>query len=93
MTKVVVGKNLDRHTYIVADSYIVAEDGSRKNFTHEPTVRDLLEIADPEYARSSYNLVGTTIDAGNIDKTFPQLGVADGVTTYLLAVAKADNAV
>lgn len=75
MVKVFVGNNVKRESVIV--------DGNT-------TLRQVLEDAGIDYTRSATHLDGQSLRAGELDKTFNELGVTE--RCFLLNVAKADNA-
>ena len=75
MIKVTVGNNVERTSVIVDENV---------------TLKSVLEQVEFDYSRTSMNLDGTTLKAGDINKTFAEFGITD--SCYLLAVAKADNA-
>lgn len=75
MVKVIVGNNLKRENVVVSG---------------DTTLRSVLENANIDYSRGSMTLDGSTIEAGGLDKTFNEYGIAD--KCYLLNVVKADNA-
>ena len=75
MIKVTIGNNLKRETVIVSG---------------DTTLRSVLENANIDYTRGSMTLDGSTIEAGGLDKTFNDYGIAE--KCWLLNVVKADNA-
>jgi len=75
MVKVVVGNNVKRESVIV--------DGGT-------TLRKVLEDAGIDYTRGVMHLDGSSLQAGDLDKTFAQFGITD--KCFLLNVVKADNA-
>lgn len=75
MVKVVVGNNVKRETVIVDSS---------------ATLRSVLEDAGIDYTRGVMHLDGSSLNPGDLDKTFAQLGI--GEKCFLLNVVKADNA-
>ncbi len=75
MIKVVTGNNLKRSEVIVESS---------------ATLRQVLENNDIDYTRGVIHLDGVSIGAGDLDKTFAQMGITE--KCYLLNVVKADNA-
>lgn len=75
MVKVVVGNNVKRESVIV-DSSI--------------TLRSVLEDAGIDYTRGVMHLDGSSLQAGDLDKTFSDFGIAE--KCFLLNVVKADNA-
>ena len=74
--KVIMGTNTNR----VTDMY-------EGNTT---TLRSALEAHDIDYTRGM-NLDGVTLGAGDLDKTFAQMGVTAD-KCFLVSVAKQDNA-
>lgn len=80
MIKAVVGNNVKRETVIVSET---------------ATLRTALEQGEIDYADGVLHLDGSTIAAGDLNKTFAELGY-DGSEgkdkCFLLSVAKADNA-
>lgn len=75
MVKVVVGNNVKRESVIVDSS---------------TTLRNVLEDAGIDYTRGVMHLDGSTLAAGDLDKTFNDFGIAE--KCFLLNVVKADNA-
>jgi len=75
MIKVVVGNNVKRESVIV--------DGNT-------TLRKVLEDAGIDYTRGVMHLDGSSLQAGDLDKTFTSFGITD--KCFLLNVVKADNA-
>lgn len=75
MIKVVVGNNVKRETVIVDAN---------------TTLRAVLEDAGVEYTRGVMHLDGSSLNPGDLDKTFASLGITE--KCYLLNVVKADNA-
>ena len=75
MVKVVVGNNVKRESVIV--------DGGT-------TLRKVLEDAGIDYTRGVMHLDGSSLQPGDLDKTFTQFGITD--KCFLLNVVKADNA-
>lgn len=75
MIKVVVGNNVKRETVIVDES---------------TTLRTVLEDANVDYTRGVMHLDGSSLNPGDLDKTFASLGITE--KCYLLNVVKADNA-
>lgn len=75
MIKVTIGNNLKRETVIVSG---------------DTTLRSVLENANIDYTRGSMTLDGSPIEAGGLDKTFNDYGIAE--KCWLLNVVKADNA-
>lgn len=75
MIKVVVGNNVKRETVIVDAN---------------TTLRRVLEDAGVDYTRGVMHLDGSSLNPGDLDKTFASLGITE--KCYLLNVVKADNA-
>ena len=75
MIKVVVGNNVKRETVIVDAN---------------TTLRTVLEDANVDYTRGVMHLDGSSLNPGDLDKTFASLGITE--KCYLLSVVKADNA-
>ena len=75
MIKVTIGNNVKR-TSEVLDA--------------NTTLREALEMADIDYTRGMMNLDGSTLNPGDLDKTFADFGITE--KCYLLNVVKADNA-
>lgn len=75
MIKVVVGNNVKRETVIVEKTV---------------TLRSVLENANVDYTRGVMHLDGSTLNPGDLDKTFEAFGITE--KCYLLNVVKADNA-
>ena len=75
MVKVVVGNNVKRETAIVDSS---------------TTLRNVLEDAGIDYTRGVMHLDGSSLNPGDLDKTFEQFGITE--KCFLLNVVKADNA-
>lgn len=75
MIKVVVGNNVKRETVIVDAN---------------TTLRTVLEDANVDYTRGVMHLDGSSLNPGDLDKTFASLGITE--KCYLLNVLKADNA-
>lgn len=75
MIKVVVGNNVKRETVIVDAN---------------TTLRTVLEDANVDYTRGVMHLNGSSLNPGDLDKTFASLGITE--KCYLLNVVKADNA-
>lgn len=46
-----------------------------------------------DISRSMVNLNGATLNAASVNKTFEELGVADGSTANLNSIVKADGAI
>ena len=75
MVKVVVGNNVKRETVIVDST---------------TTLRTVLEDAGIDYTRGVMHLDGSSLNPGDLDKTFAQFGITE--KCFLLKVVKADNA-
>ena len=75
MVKVVVGNNVKRETVIVDST---------------TTLRTVLEDAGIDYTRGVMHLDGSSLNPGDLDKTFVQFGITE--KCFLLNVVKADNA-
>ena len=75
MIKVTMGNNVKRKTEILDEN---------------TTLREALEIAEIDYTTGIMNLDGSTLNPGDLDKTFADFGIAE--KCYLLNVVKADNA-
>lgn len=75
MIKVTVGNNVKRNSVIVDEA---------------TTLRAVLEDNEIDYTRGTMHLDGSTLQPGDLDKTFEQMGIRE--KTFLLNVVKADNA-
>lgn len=75
MVKVTVGNNVKRETVIVEST---------------ETLRTTLENAQIDYTRGMTTLDGTTLAAGDLDKTYAEHGITE--KCFVLNVVKADNA-
>jgi hypothetical protein len=75
MIKVTIGNNVKRKTEILDEN---------------TTLREALEEAEIDYTRGIMNLDGSTLDPGDLDRTFADFGITE--KCYLLNVVKADNA-
>ena len=75
MIKVVVGNNVKRETVIVDPT---------------TTLRTVLEDANVDYTRGVMHLDGSSLNPGDLDKSFASMGITE--KCYLLNVVKADNA-
>ena len=76
MIKVTMGNNVKRTSKILDEN---------------TTLREALEDAEIDYARGVINLDGSSLNPGDLDKTFADFGITE--KCYLLNVIKADNAV
>ncbi len=75
MIKAIIGNNLGRQEYHLRPT---------------TSLRSALEGAGIDYSRGSMHLDGATLQAGDLDKTFAELGIQE--KCFLLNVIKADNA-
>jgi len=75
MIKVTMGNNVKRKAEIVDET---------------TTLREALERAEIDYTTGIMNLDGSTLNPGDLDKTFADFGITE--KCYLLNVVKADNA-
>ena len=75
MIKVTVGNNVNRNTVII-------DEGT--------TLRNCLEENGVDYTRGTMHLDGSTLNPGDLDKSFASFGITE--KCYLLNVVKADNA-
>ena len=75
MIKVTMGNNVIRKTEILDET---------------TTLREALESAEIDYTTGIMNLDGSTLNPGDLDKTFADFGITE--KCYLLNVVKADNA-
>ena len=75
MIKVTVGNNVKRSSVIVDE---------------QTTLRSVLEANEIDYTRGTMHLDGSTLQPGDLDKTFEEMGIKE--KTFLLNVVKADNA-
>ena len=75
MIFVTIGNNVNRSTVAVDEN---------------STLRTALEENGVDYTRGTMHLDGAPLRAGDLDKTFAQMGVTE--KCYLLSVVKADNA-
>ena len=75
MVKVTVGNNVKRNSVIVPGN---------------TTLRAVLEQEGIDYTRGVMHLDGSSLQAGDLDKTFEQFGITE--KCFLLNVVKADNA-
>lgn len=75
MVKIIVGNNVKRETVIV-------DSGT--------TLRTVLEDAEIDYTRGVMHLDGSSLNPGDLDKTFADFGITE--KCFLLNVVKADNA-
>lgn len=75
MIKVTVGNNVKRESKIVNPN---------------STLRSVLEQANIDYTRGVMHLDGSSLNPGDLDKTFSSFGITE--KCFLLNVVKADNA-
>lgn len=75
MIKVTVGTNTNRK--------VVITDENR-------TLKSVLDEYEINYSTANVHLDGATVSAGELNKSFKDLGVTE--SCYLIAVVKADNA-
>ena len=74
MINVIVGNNVKREQRIVSS---------------DTTLRSVLEDVGIDYTRGTMNLDGSSLQPGDLDKTFAQHGITE--KCYLLNVVKADS--
>jgi hypothetical protein len=75
MIKIIVGNNVERKSDIVEPTM---------------TLRQALEANDIDYTRGVMHLDGSSLNPGDLDKTFADFGITE--KCFLLNVVKADNA-
>jgi hypothetical protein len=75
MIKVIVGNNVERKSDIVEPT---------------KTLRQVLEENEIDYTRGVMHLDGSSLNPGDLDKTFADFGINE--KCFLLNVVKADNA-
>ncbi len=75
MIKVTVGNNVKRESVIVESSR---------------TLRSVIEDAGIDYTRGVIHLDGSSLQPGDLDKSFSAFGITE--KCFLLNVVKADNA-
>ena len=75
MIQVTVGNNVERKRDIVEPT---------------KTLRQVLEANDIDYTRGVMHLDGSSLNPGDLDKTFADFGITE--KCFLLNVVKADNA-
>ena len=75
MIKVTMGNNLKRSSEILDEN---------------TTLREALEEAEIDYSVGTMNLDGSTLNPGDLDRTFADMGIKE--KCFLLNVVKADNA-
>ena len=74
MIKATIGNNVKRETKI---------------FQETTTLRQACEEAGLDYTRGTMNLDGSTLNPGDLDRTFADFGITE--KCFLLGVVKADN--
>lgn len=77
MINLTIGTNTERKTVIV--------DATQ-------TIEDILEDNQVDVSGTALHLNGSLIPGCDVEKTLPELGVADGGSAMLIAVTKADSA-
>lgn len=75
MIKLTIGNNVKRESVII-------DEGT--------TLREALENNEIDYTRGTMNLDGSSLNPGDLDKTFADFGITE--KCFLLNVVKADNA-
>lgn len=75
MIKVTIGNNVKRRSEIIDEN---------------TTLREALEETEIDYTTGIMNLDGSTLNPGDLDKSFADFGITE--KCYLLNVVKADNA-
>ena len=75
MIKVTVGNNVKRESVVVESSR---------------TLRSVIEDAGIDYTRGVIHLDGSSLQPGDLDKSFSAFGITE--KCFLLNVVKADNA-
>lgn len=75
MVQVTIGNNVSREKVIIDPS---------------TTLRTALEEAGIDYSRGAMHLDGSSLNPGDLDKTFTSFGITE--KCFLLNVVKADNA-
>lgn len=70
----------------------VGTNTSRKNVIvdNSTTLRRVLEDNEIDYSRANVNLDGASLNPGDMDKTFAELGITE--SCFLIASIKQDNA-
>lgn len=77
MIKVTVINNTDRQVITVSE---------------EITLSDAFEMCGVDYSTGYKTIDGAALKAGEVNKTFEELGYESGATCRLVSVVKADNA-
>ena len=75
MIRATIGNNVSRRPYTIDEN---------------TTLRQALEQAGIDYSIGMTSLDGTTLQPGDLDKSFAQFGITE--RCFLLNVVKADNA-
>lgn len=75
MIRVTVGTNTNRKNVVVDET---------------ATLRQVLENNEIDYSRANVNLDGASLNAGDMDKSFADLGITENC--FLIASVKQDNA-
>lgn len=91
MLKVICGNNLKRADFRISGTTLILPDGNQRTFSHDVTLKDVIEASGLDFTRGTSTLDGATLNPGDINKTFASLGYTDG-DVRLLNVAKQDNA-
>jgi len=70
----------------------VGTNTSRKNVVVDEatTLRQVLESNEIDYSRANVNLDGASLNAGDMDRSFADLGITENC--FLIASVKQDNA-
>lgn len=91
MLKVICGNNLDNTSITIAGTTMILPDGNQRTLDHEVTLHDVIEASGFDFSRGMTTLDGATLRAGEVNKTFAEMGYTEG-RVRLLNVVKADNA-
>lgn len=75
MVRVTIGTNTSRKNVIIEES---------------TTLREALESNNIDYSRANVNLDGASLNPGDMDKSFADLGIVENC--FLIASIKQDNA-
>lgn len=70
----------------------IGTNTDRKRVTIDPskTIKSVLDENEVNYAVATLHLDGATLQPGDMNKSFAEMGITD--SCYLIAVVKADNA-
>lgn len=70
----------------------IGTNTDRKRITIDPskTIKSVLDENEVNYAVATLHLDGATLQPGDMNKSFAEMGITD--SCYLIAVVKADNA-